>query len=373
MKATSTAIAIATGIAVGAGLCFALPTLSRVATNPFPGIYSIIDPVTGETKDVLKVKPLLGEYVVLARFTGHGPWTGPIYAKVMGNGDSYASPPLFQQDRMVSALSLDEIGYLYHTPGNSDSRVGPSDTGYISNIASFGITPLFHRPLLAGHDERGERGLHAYTPGTGERKVSVSTLNYSPRMIQVGISSVGNPHNAVDTDPLNQYMSSAASCCFYLPAQASAQLEVKLEYRALPKGKPEVLAMTLPATSDADELLILVQADGTMSVEFRTPGKDLDLTPEGVKSINGKPYPLPPAAERKARLAAELLRRKRFLNDISRLRDKAAGESGDVAYQLRYLIEEYEKTITYLEAFSACTGSLATCDKQATAAARAPE
>ena len=369
MKATT---AIASAVTVLAGLCFAMPTLSRVATNPFPGIYSIIDPVTGETKDVLKVKPLLGEYVVLARFTGHGPWTGPIYAKVVGNGDSYASPPLFQQDRMVSALSLDEIGYLYHTPGDSNSRVGPSDTGYISNIASFGITPLFHRPLLAGHDERGERGRHDYTPGTGERKVSVSTLNYSPRMIQVGISFVGDPDNAVDTDPLSPYMSSAASCCFYLPAQASAQLQVKLEYRSLPKGKPEVLAMTLPANGDADELLILVQADGTMSVEFRTPGKDLDLTPEGVKSINGKPYPLPPAAERKARLAAELARQKRFVKDMYRLREKAAGESGDVAYQLRYLIEEYETTITYLVAFSACTGSLATCDKQATAAARAP-
>ena len=372
MKATSTSIAIATAVTVVAGLCFALPRQSPVATDPFPGIYSIIDPVTGETKDVLKVEPLLGEYVVLARFAGHGPWTGPIYAKVMGNGDSYASPPLFQQDRMVSALSLDEIGYLYHTPGNSDSRVGPSDTGYISSIASFGITPLFHRPLLAGHDERGERGLHAYTPGTGERKVSLSTLNYSPRMIQVGISSASNPDNAVDTDPLNPYMSSAASCCFYLPAQAAAPLQVKLEYRWLPKGKSEVLAMTLPANSDADELLILVQADGSMGVEFRAPGKDLDLTPEGVKSINGKPYPLPPAAERKVRLAAELARRKRFLKDMYRLRDKGTGASVEMAYQLRYLIDEYEKTITYLEAFSACTGTLVTCDKQATAAARAP-
>ncbi|MGK5062213.1 hypothetical protein [Janthinobacterium sp. LB3P112] len=56
-------------------------------------------------------------------------------------------------------------------------------------------------------------------------------MNYSPRMIQVGISSVSNPDNAVDTDPLNPYMSSAASCCFYLPAHAPAPLQVKLEYR----------------------------------------------------------------------------------------------------------------------------------------------
>ncbi|MEG0880684.1 MAG: hypothetical protein RSH52_05400 [Janthinobacterium sp.] len=372
MKASRASIAIATGIAVVAGLYFVLPTLSRVVTRPFPGIYSIIDPVTGETKDVLKVKPLLDEYLVLARFAGDGPWTGPIYAKVMGSGDSYASPPLFQQDRMVSALALGEIGYLYHTPGNKDSRVGSSDTGYISNIASFGITTLFHRPLLAGHDERGELNMHQYTPATGERKVSVSTLNYSPRMIQVGISSASNPDNAVDTDPLNPYMSSATSCCFYLPAQAAAPLQVKLEYRWLPKGQPEVLALTLPANSDADELLILVQADGSMGVAFRGPGKDLDLTPEGVRSIHGKPYPLPPAAERKARLTAELARRKRFLKDMYRLRDKDTGDSIEVAYQLRYLIDEYEKTITYLEAFSTCTATLATCDKQATAAARAP-
>ncbi|MCC7599406.1 hypothetical protein IGS61_18095 [Janthinobacterium sp. FW305-129] len=370
MKATSASIAIATAVTVVAGLCFALPRQSPAATDPFPGIYSIIDPVTGETKDVLKVVPLLNEYLVRARFGGDGPWTGPIYAKVMGSSDSYASPPLFQQDRMVSALALGEIGYLYHTPGNKNSRVGPSDTGYISNIAAFGITTLFHRPLLA--DERGERGRDGSTSGAGERQLSVSTLNYSPRMIQVGISSASNPDNAVDTDPLHPYMSSAASCCLFLPAQAAAPLQVKLEYRWLPKGKPEVLALTLPAYGDADELLILVQADGSMSVEFRAPGKDLDLTPEGVKSINGKPYPLPPAAERKARLAAELVRRKRFLKDMYRLRDKGTGESVEATYQLRYLIDEYEKTITYLETFSACTGSLATCHKQAIAAVRAP-
>lgn len=157
MKASCASTVIATGIAVVAGLYFALPTLSRVASNRFPGIYSIIDPVTGETKDVLKVKPLLGEYVVLARFAGQGPWnSGPIYAKVMANGDSYASPPLFQQDRMASALSLGDMGYLYHTPGNSDSRVGPSDTGYISNIASFGITPPV--PPAAACGPRRARG-----------------------------------------------------------------------------------------------------------------------------------------------------------------------------------------------------------------------
>lgn len=92
-------------------------------------------------------------------------------------------------------------------------------------------------------------------------------------MIQVGISSASNPDNAVDTDPLNPYMSSAAGCCFYLPAQAAAPLQVKLEYRWLPNGKPEVLALTLPANSDADELLILVQADGSMGVEFRAPAR----------------------------------------------------------------------------------------------------
>lgn len=133
-----------------------------------------------------------------------------------------------------------------------------------------------------------------------------------------------------------------------------------------------MLALTLPANSDTDELLILMQADGSMSVAFRGPGKDLELTPEGVSSINGKPYPLPPAAERKARLTAELARRKRFLKDMYRLRDKGTGESIEVAYQLRYLIDEYEKTITYLEAFSACTGTLATCHKQAIATVRAP-
>ncbi|MGF6115495.1 uncharacterized protein YyaL (SSP411 family) [Janthinobacterium lividum] len=78
------------------------------------------------------------------------------------------------------------------------------------------------------------------------------------------------------------------------------------------------------------------------------------------------------AAERKARLAGELARQKRFLKDMYRLQDETTGESADGAYQLRYLIDEYEKTITYLETFSACSGTLAACDRQAAAAARAP-
>ncbi|MGK5062214.1 hypothetical protein [Janthinobacterium sp. LB3P112] len=61
------AIAIATAVTVLAGLYFALPKQSPVAADPFPGIYSIIDPVTGETKDLLKVVPLVNEYLILAR------------------------------------------------------------------------------------------------------------------------------------------------------------------------------------------------------------------------------------------------------------------------------------------------------------------
>lgn len=147
MKATSTSIAIATAVTVVAGLCFALPRQSPVATDPFPGIYSIIDPVTGETKDVLKVEPLLGEYVVLARCRPRA-MDGPHLRQSHGQRRRLRVAATVPADRMVSALSLDEIGYLYHTPGNSDSRVGPSDTGYISGIASFGITPLSTGPCL---------------------------------------------------------------------------------------------------------------------------------------------------------------------------------------------------------------------------------
>lgn len=89
---------------IAACLIFATPALSLAADTPFPGIYSVIDPVTGMTQDVLKIEPL-----------------------------------------------------------------------------------------------------HDWQPRADEAKISA-------RSTQVGVSDAGNPANAVDTDPLTPYMSSAAHC-----------------------------------------------------------------------------------------------------------------------------------------------------------------
>lgn len=361
--------AIVTATIVTMAITWYAPTASsHAAEQPFDGIYSIIDPVTGETKDLLKIQAQLDEYVVLTRFAGDGPWTGPLYANVMGPNDSYASPPLFAQEREVSVLALEKIGHLYHTPGTSRSRIGQSDTGYLGSVDGMGISTLYRRALLTQHRERGERGEHDYQPKADDLAVAVSTLNYSARKIQLGISAVGNPANAVDTDPLNAYMSSAASCCFYLPAKPAAPLQVKLEYRWLPDGKPETRTLDLPAGDAEKELLVVVRADGTMALAFPDQYRKEPDPADDFLSGNGKAPPLPPPAERKALLAAELVRQKRFLHDLAALADKP--DTSDEPGRLRYLIDEHEQIVSYLEAFSACQGSLKKCDEQARAAVR---
>lgn len=353
---------------ITAAIWCTLPAPSHAAEQPFDGIYSIIDPVTGETKDVMKIWALLDEYVVLTRFTGDGPWTGPLYANVMGPNDSYASPPLFKQAREVSVLALEKIGHLYHTPGTSRSRIGQSDTGYLGSIDGMGISTLYRRPLLTQHRERGERGEHDYQPQADDLAVAVTTLNYSGRKIQLGISAVGNPANAVDTDPLNAYMSSAASCCFYLPAKPAGPLQIKLEYRWLPDGKPETRTLNLPAGDAEKELLVVVRADGTMALAFPDQYRKEPDPADDFLSGNGKAPPLPPPAQRKALLAAELVRQKRFLNDLVALTDKP--DASDEPGRLSDLIDERQQIVSYLEAFSACQGSLKKCDEQARAAVR---
>ena len=155
-------------------------------------------------------------------------------------------------------MAIEDIG-TSTPPGGSYSRDGRSDTVLSHIFASH--QSMQRRPLLAGHAERGERGQHDYRPGAGEAKIAVSTLNYSARPIQVGVSDAGNPANAVDTDPLNPYMGSAANCCFYLPATPHKPGRVNIEYRWLPNGKPETRTLPLPAGTATEELLVIVQAD----------------------------------------------------------------------------------------------------------------
>lgn len=355
-------------------LFFSIPLLSQGADAPFPGIYYVVDPVTGMTQDVLKIEPFIdGEFNVFPRFAGERAWAGVLSGKVMGAMDHYLVEPLFPQDSKVRVLAIADIGYLYRTPGDSYSRDGRSDTGYLSHIFAMGIKSMQRRPLLAGHAERGERGQHDYLPGADEAKISVSTLNYSARPIQVGVSDAGNPANAVDTDPLNPYMSSAANCCFYLPATPHKPVRINIEYRSLPDGKPETRTLTLPAGHATEELLVIVQADGKLALDFREPHASLSMTSDGsVRAGNGRPYPALPAAERKAVLAAELARQQRFLKDITRKLEKLPPTTPlQLTQRVAEQVEERQTTVTYLEAFFACKATVPECDKQATAAARA--
>ena len=359
---------------IAACLIFATPALSLAADTPFPGIYSVIDPVTGMTQDVLKIEPFIdGEFNVFPRFAGERAWAGVLSAKVMGAGDRYLAEPLFPQDGKVRALAIEDIGYLYYTPGGSYSRDGHSDTGYLSHIFAIGIKSMQRRPLLAGHAERGERGQHDYQPGAGEAKIAVSTLNYSARPIQVGVSDAANPANAVDTDPLNPYMSSAANCCFYLPATPHKPGRVNIEYRWLPDGKPETRTLPLPAGTATEELLVIVQADGQLALEFRAPHASLSMTEDGgVHAGNGRLYPALPSAERKAVLAAELARQKNSLQDITRKLEKMPATTAmQLTQQVAEQVAERQSAVTYLEAFSACKAAVRECDKQARAAVRA--
>ncbi|PHV32416.1 hypothetical protein CSQ94_18000 [Janthinobacterium sp. BJB312] len=359
---------------MAACLIFAMPALAHAADGPFPGIYSVIDPVTGMTQDVLKIKPFIdGEFNVFPRFAGERAWAGVLSAKVMGAKDRYLAEALFPQDGKVRALAIEDIGYLYYTPGGSYSHDGRSDTGYLSHIFAIGIKSMQRRPLLAGHAERGERGQHDYRPGADEAKIAVSTLNYSARPIQVGVSDAGNPANAVDTDPLNPYMSSAANCCFYLPAAPQKPVQLNIEYRWLPDGKPETRTLPLPAGTATEELLVIVQADGKLALEFRAPHASLSMTADGsVEAGNGRLYPALPAAERKAVLAAELARQKNSLQDITRKLEKMPATTAmQLTQQVAEQVAERQSAVTYLEAFSACKAAVRECDKQARAAVRA--
>lgn len=113
---------------IAACLLCAMPTLSHAADSPFPGIYSVIDPVTGMTQDVLKIEPFInGEFNVFPRFAGERAWAGVLSGKVMGARDRYLEQALFPQDSKVRTLAIADIGYLYRTPGDSYSRDGRSD------------------------------------------------------------------------------------------------------------------------------------------------------------------------------------------------------------------------------------------------------
>ncbi|MDO8067141.1 MULTISPECIES: hypothetical protein [unclassified Janthinobacterium] len=359
---------------IAACLIFAMPAQAHAADSPFPGIYSVIDPVTGITQDVLKIEPFInGAFNVFPRFAGERAWAGVLSGKVMGARDRYLEDALFPQDSKVRTLAIADIGYLYRTPGDSYSRDGRSDTGYLSHIFAIGIKSMQRRPLLAGHAERSERGQHDYRPRADEAKIAVSTLSYSARPIQVGVSDAGNPANAVDTDPLNPYMSSAAHCCFYLPATPHKPVQLTIEYRWLPDGKPETRTLPLPAGNITEELLVVVQADGKLALEFRDPHESQSMTADGsVKAGNGRLYPALPAAERKAVLAAELARQQRSLKDISKKLEKLPPTTPlQLTQRVAELVEERQAAVTYLEAFSACKAAVRECDKQARAAARA--
>lgn len=144
---------------------------------------------------------------------------------------------------------------------------------------------------------------------------------------------------------------------------------MNIEYHWLPDGKPETRTLPLPAGNATEELLVIVQADGKLALEFRAPHESQSITEDGgVQAGKGRLYPALPAAERKAVLA----RQQRSLKDINKKLEKLSPATPlQLTQRVAELVEERRTTVTYLEAFSACKAAVRECDKQARAAARA--
>ncbi|MEG0886270.1 MAG: hypothetical protein RSH52_34095, partial [Janthinobacterium sp.] len=129
--------------------------------------------------------------------------------------------------------------------------------------------------------------------------------------------------------------------------------------------------LPLPASTATEELLVIVQADGQLALEFRVPQASLSMTEDGgVNAGNGRLYPALPAAERKAVLAAELARQKNSLQDIGKQLEKLPPTTPlQLTQQAAEQVAARQTAVTYLEAFSACKATVRECDKQARAAA----
>lgn len=247
---------------------------SAAETDVFSGIYSIVNPETGAEVDVMKIRKYTDGYGVFSYMSGEEVQRGAIYAVEAAGAQS--SPN-------VRVLSLRGEGRLYFVPTGAESPAGPSDTGYNTDINGLGRAPLKRR-LLSPEPERGINGRHRYVGKADEREVSLRVLNYSSKALQLGVSSVDNKENAVDTDPVNGNMASAFNCCFYLPEKWSASQQLNVEIRS-PDGKLNVTPIVLPKYEDPENFEVAVNQDGHVEILFE-------------RSDRRRPLPRPTSAKK---------------------------------------------------------------------------
>lgn len=248
-----------------AGLWF-LAASSAADTDVFSGIYSIIDPETGAEVDVMKIRKYADGYGVFSYMGGEEVQRGSIKAI-----EAAGAPP----SPNMRVLSLQGDGRLYFVPKGVESPAGRSETGYNADINGLGKAPLKRRPL-SPEPERGINGRHLYEGKADELEVSVRVLNYSSDALQLGVSSVENKENAVDTDPVNGNMASAFNCCFYLPEKWSASRQLNVQIRS-PDGKLRVTPVVLPKYEDPQNFEVAVGRDGRVEILFGRSDRDRPL------------------------------------------------------------------------------------------------
>ncbi|RFP11929.1 MULTISPECIES: DUF3304 domain-containing protein [unclassified Duganella] len=345
-----TLLAIATSC-----LSLTMPAIGQSADgDPFTGIYSTIDPRTGVEVDLLKIRKFLDDgYTVFIRGER---WSGPFDGKVGEPAQQWAMPGPFPHDPRVVTLAVDELGSLYHLPAGAFSRAGRSDTEYLAQMVRLGTVEMKRRPLITDHRERGERAANDYSALDSDQKIAVSTLNYSAKQIQIGLSDPANKNNAVDTDPLNGYMTSVPNCCFYLPAEWKPSLRVNVEYRA--DGKQKIMPLAVPKYDSPRNLWVAVQPDGRVEISFPNGYEEDDRQ---------RAMPAPPPAELAVIKAAKLRRIREKVADLSHQLQKMPA---DAASEFREPLLGLRQEARYMEVLYACKQARKECEMEAQSQSR---
>jgi hypothetical protein len=292
-------------LALMAALCISPDAIAGAgaeaeATDPFAGIYFLVDPLTGAEQDVLKVSRVLGEYNF--RFMTENPrkWSTPDKAEVVGSDHHYRHAGPISQSPDVKVLSAAHVGDLYLVPQGATSRLGRPYTGYLGDIEILGLRfALNRRPLGGTRDGQDDR------PLPDERKVHVHAINYSANMVALSVTAPGRPTNAVDTDPLNPYTFGAETCCFSIPAKWRADTRVDVEYQLPPDRAIHKQTLALPEYSTPAHLWLVMHEDGKLEVVLSAQLTEYSLERPGAATWRGtlKHFPSAPKAYRQQRMA----------------------------------------------------------------------
>ena len=284
-----------------AALCISRAAWAQVGEpDKFSGIYSVVDPLTGSEQNVLKVSQASGAYSF--RFQMHDPrkWYPPEKADLIGAGHEYLGRASLPQDPNVEVLFARGTGYLYRVPDGATSRLGSPYTGYLADLHILGFIGSVHRRPLGGT----RHGQH-YQNRPGKLSLPVHGLNYSAGMVALSVTAPGQPDNAVDTDTLNPYSSSAGACCFYLPAQWHADASIQVEYQLLPDKTVHRKTLPVPDYATPANLWLVMHEHGSLEVVLSDQKTEYSTENPRDASWRGsiKGYPSAPAAYRQQRMA----------------------------------------------------------------------